>query len=400
MSTDREDVGAQSGSGPLAGVRVLDLTHVAAGPFATMLLADMGAEVIKVERPGVGDGARQMDVSFHGGESGYYLGLNKNKRSVAVDITTEDGVALIHSLAKSADVFIENFRPGAADRRGIGYQAISKIRPDIVYCSISGFGAVGPLRDDVAYDIIGQAMSGIMSITGDSDRPPAKCGAPIADLTSGTFAALGVVAALHHRARTGQGQHVETSLLGSTAALVSSYVTSQALGTEFDRLGSAHNTLAPYQAFAGADGKFFILAVGNDHFWQRTAQAIGLDNLVADPRFITNPERSKRRAELADILQKIFDTEPASHWLEILAAAGVPVSPIYGISEMMKQPQMRENGYIVDVVHPTIGALPMTVAPITFSATPVSVRRPPPTLDQDHDAIVKISLQNSDAPWA
>jgi crotonobetainyl-CoA:carnitine CoA-transferase CaiB-like acyl-CoA transferase len=383
--------------GALSGVKILDLTHIAAGPFATMLLADMGADVIKVERPGQGDGARQMDLSIRGTDSGYYLGLNKNKRSIAVDLSSDEGRQLIRTLASSADVFVENFRPSAAERLGLGYSDIRAIRPDIVYCSISGFGAEGPLRHGIAYDIIGQAMSGIMSITGEADRPPAKCGAPIADLSTGMFAALGILAALNHRLRTGEGQHVATSLLGSSAALVASYVTSQALGTPFDRVGSAHNTLAPYQAFSGSDGQFFILAAGNDGFFEKAVRAIAAPELLDDPRYKTNSDRVSNRAELAARMQRTFNTRSAEHWTKLLGEAGLPVSPIYDITRMVNDPQVRANGYIVDVDQPEIGLLPMITTPIAFSATPVSVRRPAPGLDEHHNEIM--SIGDHPASW-
>lgn len=374
--------------GPLTGITVLDLTRVAAGPFATMLLADMGADVIKIERPGTGDDSRTMDISFRGGESGYYLGLNKNKRSIAVDLQSAEGVEIVKGLARGCDVIAENFRPGVADRLGIGYEAIRDIRPDVIYCSISGFGDSGPLREKIAYDIIAQAMSGIMSITGETDGSPAKCGAPIADLSSGVFAALGILAALLHRAETGEGQRVSTSLLGATSSLLSSYVTSRALGTPFHRVGSAHNTLAPYQAFAGADGKYFIVAVGNDSFWAKVARALGLEELIDDPRYATNAERTKRRDELAERLQEAFLRRTAAEWLGLLEAAGVPVGPIYELDEMIAEPQMRENGYLEDVEIASGETIPMLVAPLTFSRTPVGVRMRPPMLDEHRDEIL------------
>jgi crotonobetainyl-CoA:carnitine CoA-transferase CaiB-like acyl-CoA transferase len=357
-----------------------------------MLLGDLGADVIKVERPGLGDGSRQMDISIAaGGESGYFLGLNKNKRSIALDLATREGAAAVRSLAAGADVFMENFRPGAADRLGLGYSDIAGVRPDIVYCSISGFGGAGPQRDAVAYDIIGQAMSGIMSITGDGDRPPAKCGAPIADLTAGLFAVIGVLAALQYRARTGVGQHVGASLLGSATALVASYVTSQAMGTPFDRVGSAHNTLAPYQAFRGADNSYFIVAAGNDRFFGNLVAELGRPTLAQDPRFDTNAHRTSNRDVLAAELQEEFSQVPAREWLARLAAAGVPVAPILEIADLAALEQLRMNGYIADVDHPSVGALPVVVTPLTFSATPVTVRRPPPRLDQHHEEILRLA---------
>lgn len=378
-------------AGALDGLKVLDLSHIASGPFATMVLADMGADVLKVEKVEFGDGSRQMDQAIRGTDSGYYLGLNKNKRSIALDLSTEEGRSVVRKLAMAADVLIENFRPGAADRLGLGYADMSASNPALIYCSITGFGSEGTMRDDTAYDIIGQAVSGIMSITGDPDRPPAKCGAPIADLTSGLFAAVGILAALAHRERTGEGQHVGSSLLGSSAALLSSYVTSQALGTPFDRVGSAHNTLAPYQAFRGADGKYFILAAGNDTFFSRTAQTIGHPELVFDQRFATNALRSRNRETLSALLGEIFATRSASEWIDDLRAAEVPVSAILDIAEMVSSPQLLVNNYIVHVDQPDIGVLPMIATPITFSSTPVSVRRPAPKLDEHHAEIIEIA---------
>ncbi|PBC47430.1 formyl-CoA transferase [Rhodococcus sp. ACPA1] len=377
--------------GPLTGTRVLDLSHIASGPFATMLLADLGADVIKVERAGTGDGARQMDRSLQDGDSGYYLGLNKNKRSIALDLRTTQGRNTVRALAPNADVFVENFRPGAAARMRLGYDDIRAIRPDIVYCSITGFGASGPLRDAVAYDIVGQAFSGIMSITGDPDRPPVKCGAPIADLTSGMFATIGILAALHHRDQTGSGQHVGTSLLGASAALLASYLTSHAMGTPFHRLGSAHNTLAPYQAFTGSDGTNFILAAGNDTFFAKTTEILGLTTLSQDPRYATNPARTQHRQALAQILQTEFAKQTAGHWLAALAEVGVPASPINTIDDLVNDEQMRANDYVTDIAHPRIGTLPVINAPLTFSATPVTVRRPPPRLDQHRTEILAIA---------
>jgi formyl-CoA transferase/CoA:oxalate CoA-transferase len=362
-----------------------------------MLLADMGADVIKLERPRTGDGSRQMDVSIHDGDSGYYLGLNKNKRSIEVDLSTADGVDLVHSLARKADVVVENFRPGAADRMGVGYADLATVQPSIIYCSITGFGPRGPLRDAVAYDIVGQALSGVMAITGEPDRPPAKCGAPIGDLSSGMFATMGILAALHHRHQTGRGQHVGTSVLGASVSLVAPYLTSHALGTAFHRVGSAHNTLAPYQAFTGSDHKGFILAAGNDGFFVKVADVVGLPGLADDERFASNTARSHNRVALADILQARFSANTSAHWLARFAERGVPASPINEIEDLAEDQQLRANGYIVDVEHPTIGTLPVVTAPLTFSATPVSVRRPPPRLDEHRADILAIA--RGEAPW-
>jgi crotonobetainyl-CoA:carnitine CoA-transferase CaiB-like acyl-CoA transferase len=378
-------------SGPLEGVRILDLTHIASGPFSTMLLADMGADVIKVERPTTGDGSRQMDASIRGGFSGYFLGLNKNKRSVALDMATQEGRETVIALARRADVLVENLRPGAIDRLGLGYEHLKDENPALVYCSITGFGRAGDLRDAVAYDIIGQALGGIMEITGDPDRPPAKCGAPIADLTSGMYAAMGILAALVQRQVTGAGQHVDTSLLGATTSLVSSYLTSHAMGTTFNRLGSAHNTLAPYQAFRGLDGEYFILAAANDKFFALTVDLLGRTDMLADPRYATNPRRTQHRAELEEELQAAFITRPAADWICELEDRGVPVSAIRHIADLGDDPQLRDNGYVVTVDQPGVGPLPMTVAPVAFNGRTGEVRRPAPALDEHRDEILAIA---------
>jgi crotonobetainyl-CoA:carnitine CoA-transferase CaiB-like acyl-CoA transferase len=369
-------------TGPLAGIRVLDVTRVAAGPYCTMILADLGATVLKVEREGIGDDTRRMDASVRGELSGYYLGLNKNKRSIALDLKSEEGAEIIRALASWADVFVENFRLGAIERLGFGYDALSEINPRLVYCSISAFGSRGSKKDWIGYDIIGQAMSGIMDITGESDRPPSKAGAPVADISSGAFAAIGVLAALYEREQTGTGQKVETSLVGSAVNLIAPYVTSRALGTTFERVGSAHNTLAPYQAFRGSDGRYFIVAVGNDVFWQKATAAIGAAELAADESLATNPQRVERREDLAERLQAHFAGDTADAWVTTLREAGVPVSPIFTVDDVIAEPHFREAGFITEVEVPTVGAVPVTVTPLEFSRTGLVVHEAPPLLDQ------------------
>lgn len=377
--------------GPLNGVRVLDMTRVAAGPFCTMILADLGATVLKIEREGIGDDTRSMDLSVRGEVSGYFLGLNKNKRSIALDLKSDKAGEVVRALASWADVFVQNFRLGAVERLGFDYEALSQINPRLVYCSISAFGSRGPKKDWVGYDIIGQAMSGIMDITGEPDRPPAKAGAPVADIASGTFAAVGILAALFERESSGLGQKVETSLLGSAVNLIAPYVSSRALGTIFDRVGSGHNTLAPYQSFQGSDGRYFILAVGNDSFWRKTTAAIGATELAADESLATNPQRVSRREELADRLQEIFSGAEADRWVTRLREAGVPVSPIFTIDDVIAEPHFREAGFITEVAHPTVGSVPVTVTPLEFSRTNLVVHQAPPMLDEHGDEILELA---------
>lgn len=382
---------------PLEGVNVLDLSRVASGPYCTLILANLGATVIKVEHPDGGDDSRHMDVSIHKGNSGYYLGLNNNKRSIALDLKSKEGRDSVHALAGWADVLVENFRPGVIERLGFGYEAMSRINPRMVYCSISAFGSKGPLRDRVGYDIVAQALSGIMDITGDPDRPPAKCGAPIADISTGGMAAIGILAALYHRAVTGEGQKVETTLIGGALSLLSSYVPGKAMGTQFKRVGSAHNTLAPYQAFLGSDDRYFIVAVGNDAFWRKMIAAIGADDLGKDPAYETNPDRSRRRAELAEKLQVIFKARPARQWVEVLTKGGVPASEINSLDDVIAEPHFREIGLVVDVAHPDLGPIPTVATPLSFSRSAAVLNRAAPSLGEHNEEIRKLvrSLQSA-----
>jgi crotonobetainyl-CoA:carnitine CoA-transferase CaiB-like acyl-CoA transferase len=385
--------------GALTGVNVLDLSRVAAGPYCTMVLADMGATVIKVERPDGGDDSRHMDQSIVKGSSGYYLGLNKNKRSIALDLKSQEGVEAIRALAKWADVVVENFRPGVMARLGLDYDDLRAINPELIYCSITAFGTHGPLSDQIGYDIVAQAMSGIMDITGEPDRPPAKCGAPIADISTGSMAAIGILAALYHRALTGEGQRVETPLIGGAMALLTSYLPGRAMGTPFQRVGSAHNTLAPYQAFRGNDDRYFIVAVGNDAFWRKLTQTIGATELAADESLATNPERSRRREELAGMLQTFFDARGTSEWVQLLNDAGVPASEIYSLDDVLAEPHYREIGLITEVDHPQIGKLPLMVAPIAFSKSgSVTDHTPPPALDEHGDEIRELIRTLAEEP--
>jgi crotonobetainyl-CoA:carnitine CoA-transferase CaiB-like acyl-CoA transferase len=374
-------------SGPLVGVKVLDLTRIAAGPFATMVLSDMGASVIKVERPGEGD-----DVRLHGskinGESAVFIGLNRGKKSIALDLRSPDDRPLVEKLMRWADVVAENFRPGVAQRLAVDFESVRAVNPSIVYLSISGFGPKAAHPDRPAFDVIGQALSGTMDITGEPDRPPSKSGAPIADLTTGAWAAMGVIAALYHRAVTGQGQRVETSLTGATLTHLASYLPDHFAGTKFARLGSRHSHLAPYQAFTGSDGRSFVVAAGTERFWQVTAEITGRPDLISEPRFATNKERIKHRDELASILQESFAKKTADEWLESLRRENVPVCPVYTFEDVIADPDYRSNGYIADMDHPIAGRVPVVMTPLEFSKTPVMSQGPSPSVDQ-HGAEVR-----------
>jgi crotonobetainyl-CoA:carnitine CoA-transferase CaiB-like acyl-CoA transferase len=376
------------GTLPLAGVKVLEFARAAAGPWAAVLLADLGADVIKVEPPG-GDESRHNDSPHEGGIAGYYFGLNRGKRSVLIDLKTSEGLSLALDLAKQSDVLIENYRQGTADKLGIGYSALAKANPSLVYCSISGFGTEGAFSSRPAYDLIAESVTGLMSITGEENGPVGKCGAPITDMICGTMAAFGIVAALYQRAATGQGQLVETSLVGSGLTFLVPFLTAYALGTTFTRLGSAHNTLAPYQAFYGSDGKAFVVACGNDDFWQRLAAAIDRGDLAARSEYRTNELRAQHRQALAQDLQSSFAQAPASNWMRRLQKADVPVAPVYEFEDVINEPQFRVNGYVAEVEAPPIGKIPAVCTPLRFSRAdrPVGALTAAPSIDEHGNEI-------------
>ena len=367
---------------PLEGVRVLDLSRILSGPYCTMLLGDLGADVIKVERPGSGDDTRQWGPPFVAGESAYFLSVNRNKRSVAVDLSRPEGLEVVHRLARVSDVVVENFRPGVADRLGVGYRTLSGLNPRLIYCSISGFGQTGPYRDRPGYDAVAQAMSGMMAITGQPDGPPTKHGMSIADLTAAMWAAVGILTALYERERSGRGQYMDVSLLDSQISWLT-YVAGSyfATGQEPRRLGSAHPTIAPYQPFPTRDG-YIMLAVGNDSLWRRFCEAAGVPELASDPRFMTNADRVRRRDELVAVLDELFSRRTTAEWMELLLAAGVPCGPIHTVGQVLRDPHVLAREMVVELPHPTAGPIRVTGIPVKFHGTPGAVRRPPPLLGE------------------
>jgi len=375
-------------TGALTGLTVLDLTRVLSGPFATMTLADLGADVVKIEQPGTGDDTRQWGPPFQGDEAAYFLSVNRNKRSLAVDLKLTDGLALVRDLARRADVVVENFRPGTAARLGLGYDDLSADNPGLVYASISGYGQTGPDSHRAGYDAIAQARSGIMSVTGEADGPPVRVGVSSADLVAGMWAVIGILAALRERDRSGQGQWVDISLLDGSVSWLT-YVAAGyfATGTRPPRYGSAHPTIAPYQGFATKDGEL-MLAVGNDAIWRRFAPAAGLDDLVDDPRFATNPLRVSHRDELLPLVADAMASRTSAQWVEVLDAAGVPVGPIQTVDEVVTDPQVLARGMVGEVEHPTAGTLRTIGCPVRLTATPPQVRTAPPLLGQHTDDVL------------
>jgi crotonobetainyl-CoA:carnitine CoA-transferase CaiB-like acyl-CoA transferase len=378
----------ESVAGPLSGIRVIDLSQVMAGPFCTMLLADMGADVVKVEAPESGDPSRRMDPITPSGESGAFLSVNRNKRSVAIDLKTESGLDVLRQLVEEADLFVENFRPGVTRRLGVDYESLSQSNPRLVYCSISGFGQTGPYSHRGGFDLIAQGMSGLMSVTGVPGGDPVKCGIPVTDLGAGLFAVYGILVALIARGATGQGQLVDTSLFEAGLGLGIWEATEYFYTGRTPRpTGSAHRLSAPYQAFKTSDGYVTVGADGARH-WPQFCEIIGQEALIDDARFRTNSERLVNLAELAALIELQTVQQTTAYWLERLEEAGVPAGRINSVPEALGDPQAEARGMVIDVVHPRAGATKALGPVVKLSATPAAVRRPAPTLGQHTDEIL------------
>ena len=374
---------------PLEGVRVLDLTQIMAGPYCAMTLGDMGADVVKVEKPNGGDDARRMGPPFIEGESAAFLGINRNKRSVVVDMRTDDGREIVQELARRSDILIQNFRPGSLKRMGLGYEQVREINPAIIYCTISGFGATGPYARRGGFDLVAQGMSGLMSVTGHPGAPPTKIGAPICDLNAGMFAAIGILTAYVNRLRTGTGQHVDTSLLeGGIAYTFWESAMYFATGEPPGPMGSAHRLTAPYQSFETADG-YINVGAANQANWERLCAAIGRDELASDPRFARPRDRMENLGALVSTLEETFARETTGHWLTALEAAGVPAGPIYTLDEVYADPQVRARDMVVETQHPTAGRVRNIGIPVKLSETPGALRRPAPALGEHTDEVLR-----------
>ncbi len=373
-------------SGPLSGVRVLDLTQVLSGPFCTQILGDLGAEIIKVEPPS-GDGTRKWGPPFLDGESAYFLSLNRNKQSIVIDLKKgKEASEVIKRMSEKCDVFIENFRPGVLRKLGLSYDEISKRNPRIVYCSISGYGQTGPLSRKPGYDLAAFAASGIMSLTGERSGPPVKAGVPVADIGAGMFAAIAICSMLSSkRVRDGKGCYIDISLYDSMISWLTFQAGSYfATGENPVALGSAHPIIAPYQAFKASD-RFFILAVGNDAQWVRMCKSIQNEKLARDPRFLTNSDRITHREELESLLSKIFQTRRASYWLRVFDKAGVPCSPINTVEEALKSRHTSHRKLIFRLRHPKAGYIRCIATPIKlscFDQEMMRIRRRPPLLGE------------------
>src|ERR1700730_13894288 len=391
------NVSGQEKTGPLSGLKVIDLSHVMAGPTCAMLLADMGADVIKVEKIPGGDDARRMAPPTIAGESAAFLMMNRNKRGIALDLKTKAGRAVLSRLLQDADVLIENYRRGTMERMGFGYLALRASNPRLIYCSISGFGRTGPYADRGGFDLVAQGMTGLMSITGEGPgRPPMKAGAPVTDITAGILACVGVLAALHSRASSGQGQMVDTSLFeaGITHTYWHSaicFATGQAPGP----MGSAHPLNAPYQAFPASDG-WITVGAANQENWLRLLEALGAPELRDDPRFTNNAQRMRNLSALTETLSPLFQRRTVAEWLRRLEESGVPAGPVLDIAKMHDDPQALAREMIVETTHPTAGKVKAIGLPIKFSDTPGGVRKAAPILGQ-HTQEVLLEHGFSDA---
>jgi len=377
----------------LDDIRVIDLTQALAGPYCTMLLGDMGAEVIKIEQPGSGDQSRSWGPPFVAGESTYFLAVNRNKKSLTLDLKTDEGREVMRRLITRADVFITNLpRQSSRRKTGVDAETLMAVNPRLVYVSITGYGATGPYAERPGYDLIAQGESGLLSLTGEPDGEPMRYPVPLADMTTGVYAALGVLGALLARQRTGRGQVLDLSLLESQSAWLA-IPASACLnaGEKPQRVGNTHPNIVPYQVFRARD-KYIIVAVGTQRLWERFCQALGLpDSVMSDPRFATNTDRLAHRTELIERLQDILSQREADYWLEALREAEIPSGPIHALPETLSHPQLLERGFIVEMDHPLAGLVKSLANPVRFSETPVSYRLPPPTLGE-HNAPVLADL--------
>jgi formyl-CoA transferase len=384
----------------LGHLRVLDLTRVLAGPWCTQLLADLGADVIKIERPGSGDDTRAWGPPYlkdaqgqDTTEAAYYLAANRGKRSVTIDIATAEGQQLLRRLAAASDIVVENYKVGQLVRYGLDYASLSRLDDRLIYCSITGFGQDGPYRDRAGYDFIIQAMGGFMSITGERDDLPGggpqKAGVAISDLMTGMYAAVAILAAVAQRERTGRGQYIDMALFDTMIAMLANmnmnYLTT---GRAPRRAGNAHQNIVPYQVFAAADGEV-VIAVGNDGQYAKFCEIAGRPDLATDPRYAKNADRVRNRAELVPLLEALVRDRPAAYWAEKLEAAGVPCGPINSIAEALADPQAVARGLRVDLPHPTAGIVPLVGLPIRMSDSPPAYDRPPPLLGEHTDEVLR-----------
>lgn len=373
----------------LNDLRVIDLSRVVAGPLATQIFGDYGAEVIKVEQPGIGDDSRQWAPPYTpDAQATYFFSINRNKKSVTLDLKHPEGKAILKRLAARGDILVENFKPGTMEDLGLGYETLRAVNPRLIYCAISGFGATGPERERAGYDAIMQGVTGLMSITGEPDGPPVKVGVALIDVITALFAHGAILAALHHRARTGEGQKVELSLLEcGVAALINAATGYLIAGEVQGRWGSAHPSLVPYQAFRARDG-YLMVGAGNERLWRAFCEVLGAPEWADDPRYSTNARRVARREELVRLIEERLARRDRDDWVAAFSAAGLPTGPINDVGQVFADPQVRHRGMIEEVEHPTAGRVRLVGIPVKFSATPGRVQSPPPLLGEHTDEVL------------
>ena len=373
----------------LQDIQVLDLTRALAGPFCTLMLGDYGADVIKIEIPETGDDTRHWGPPFIGDESAYFLSINRNKRSLTLNFKEQEAIKIFLKLVEKADVVVENFTPGVMKRFGLDYEAVKAINPSIIYCSISGFGQDGPYQNRPAYDQIMQGVSGLMSITGEPDGEPQKVGIAVSDIGAGMWAAFAVMTALHHRSNSGDGQHIDISMLDAQVAWMT-YQAAYFFANEEPpkRLGAAHPTLVPYQAFMSRDGKYVNVAVGSERLWERFCEGVNRMDLKDDPNFAQNGDRVRNRSTLVPLLQEYFLTQPADYWVDALQALNVPAGPINDLADVFSDPQILHREMLVEIPHPTLKSIKQTGLPLKFSVTPGAFDKHPPLLGEHNEEIL------------
>lgn len=373
----------------LSDLLILDLSRVLAGPYCTMLLGDYGAEVIKVEEPGSGDGTRGWGPPWVGDQSAYFLAANRNKRSITVNLKAPEGLDVLRRLAARADVLIENFKPGTMARMGLDYPALATLNPRLVYCSLTGYGQTGPYRDRPGYDFVIQAQGGIMSVTGPVEGEPYKVGVAIADITTGLFAANAILAALHERARSGQGQYIDVALLDAQIAWLANVAHNYlATGEAPLRYGNAHASIVPYETFPTADG-YIAVGIGTDEQYRRFCGTAGRPELAEDARYRTNRARVEHREQLIPALRELFRMRSSADWLALLLEIGVPAGPINDVAAAIEDPQVQAREMVQTVVHPTAGPMKLLGPVARLSRTPAAIRRPPPPLGHDTGAVLQ-----------
>lgn len=372
----------------LQGVRVLDLTRVLAGPYASMILGDLGADIIKIENPDGGDDSRGFGP-FVNGESVYFISLNRNKKSLSLNLKTEEGKEIFLKLVRKADIVLENFRPGTMEKLGLGYDELEKINPGIIYAATSGFGHTGPYSQKAAYDLIVQGMGGIMSLTGDPDGPPTRVGASIGDITSGLFTTIGILAALNKRKETGKGQKVDVSMLDSQVAILENAIARFAVsGVSPKPTGNRHPSITPFAVFTASNG-YVVIALGNDHLWQKWCYTVEREELAEDPRFKTNGDRTNNWDVLEPIMNEIISKREVDTWLKIFEEAGIPAGPINDVANVVEHPQVKARDMIVYQDHPVAGRIMMPGIPIKLSKNPGSIETPAPLLGEHNEFILK-----------